>query len=125
MKFGPQLPAQAKPLGEKERIRLLLVRKVIGVVMTVLLFVTVALNCRVEPRFIEAVGLGVRVTVMEGFPEEPLLPLPQPKKLRLKAKIRTRAPAQGPSLLLRLIEPPRPIRRLNGNVSRFFQKPSV
>src|SRR5512146_696976 len=125
MKFGPQLPAQAKPLGEKERIRLLLVRKVIGVLMTVLLLVTLALNCRVEPRFIEAVGLGVNVTLMEGAPDEPLLPLPQPKKLKLKAHISARALAHGPSFLIRLIEPPRPIRRLNGNPDMLFLKPSV
>src|SRR5579864_6260948 len=111
MKFASQLPAQAKPLGEKDRILLLLVRKVIGVLMTVLLLVTLALNCRVEPRFIEAVGLGVNVTIMDGSPDEPLLPLPQPRKLKLKAHISARAPAQGPSLLIRLIEPPRPIWR--------------
>jgi hypothetical protein len=44
MKFGPQLPAHAKPLGEKDKTALLLDRKVMGVVMTVLFWVTLALN---------------------------------------------------------------------------------
>jgi hypothetical protein len=44
MKFGPQLPAQAKPLGEKDNTALLLDRKVMGVAMTVLFWVTLALN---------------------------------------------------------------------------------
>jgi hypothetical protein len=123
MKLLSQLPAQAKPLGEKDKTALLLDRNLMGVVMTVLFWVTLALNCSVEPRFIEAVGLGVRVTVMMGGGVL-LPPLPQPKEPKMKISVR--APArQGPGLLIRLIEPPRLIERSDGNPGMLFPKRSV
>jgi hypothetical protein len=46
----------------------------------------------VEPTFIDAVGLGLRLTVMMGGDALPL-PLPQPRELKLKINVRA-APAK-------------------------------
>jgi hypothetical protein len=44
MKLASQLPAQAKPLGANDSTLLLLEKKVMGVLRTLLFAVTVALN---------------------------------------------------------------------------------
>jgi hypothetical protein len=78
----------------------------------------------VEPTFIDAVGLGLRLTVMMGGDVLPM-PLPQPRELKLKINVRAAPAKQGPSLLIRLIEPPRPIEGSDGNPGMLFLKPSV